>query len=141
MKSFLLSILICVLYLIIFFIVVPFVAFPLTDEINSTEDLSRYNDKPDFSNYEIVDTKTLPYSTLFLLHDIEHQELLLLQAEKYPVYSRYRFILNTQPIFSDSSMAIDDFVYRMDVKAIDRKLVVDQRFLPDINTILVFFGD
>jgi hypothetical protein len=135
MKKLLLPLIICFFYFITFFIIVPVTAFPLRSEINNIDDLSRYNDIYDFRNFKIVDTKTLPYSTLFLLHDTEHQELLLLQAEKYLVYSRYRFILNPQPIFSDRSMALDDFVYKMDVRAMDRRLVVDRHFSPNHNTI------
>jgi hypothetical protein len=119
---------------------VPFAAFPLTSEINSAEDLSRYNDIYDFRNFEIVDTTILPYSTLLLLHDTEHHELVLLQAEKYLVYPRYRFILNPQPIFSDRIMAVDDLVYKMDVRAMDRRLVVDQRLSLDHSTILFLFS-
>ena len=121
-------------------IIIPFTAFPIgggemTGIKNQTTLLSRYNNSYDFNSCEIIDVKTLPYSVLFLLQDTENNELLLLQAEKYMIYSRYRLIFNPQPLYTDRIDARDDLFYKIDVSLSGNKLTAEQRFSPSLTLI------
>ena len=141
MRSFCFWLITLIVGIIIFCVIVPFTAFPISgNEVIDSENqvilLSKYNNSYDFSNCEIVDVETLPYSMMFLLRDAEADEMLLLQAEKYAIYTRYRLIFNPQPIYTDRIDTRDDLFYKIDVTLSGSKLTAEQRFSPSPHIIL-----